>query len=400
MILHIDADAFFASCEQAMNPKLLNVPVVVGKERGIATAFSYDAKKLGVTRGMPIYKVEKQFPQIKIVAGNFRAYGAFSKKMFAILRRYTNLVEVYGADEGFVDLRNTQKYLKMSPGETAEQIQKAVRKEVNIPVSIGVGPTKTLAKIGSRWNKPEGICVIQPSEVVGFLKRVPIEDVWGVGRQLTKKMIGLQIHSAHDFVSRNLGWVKHHFSRPVHDLWHELRGESVFPVNPKQKRSYKSIMKSRTFRPTNDPAIIWKQLMTNLERACEKARRYDLVAHGLRVFLKSTSFEIESATLSLRRGSAYPNDIISSVRLLCRKLYNQRIIYRSTGVVLQDLKPDERIQTNFFEPVGQYKKMKNMYTAVDKINSRFGIDCVHLGGRGAGHTVRKAKGRLAIPFLQ
>ncbi len=390
MILHLDADAFFASCEQAMNPALQGKPIVTGKERGIAAAFSYEAKALGITRGMPVFYIKKHFPEVIIVSGDYRSYAMFSHRIFDIVRQYTNMVEVYGADEGFVDLYSSEKYLNMSAYETAKTIQSHIKQELNIPVSIGVAPTKVLAKIASRWNKPFGVCEISQKRINECLEILPISYVWGIGRQLSKKLEAMRIQTAKQFIDQPIGWVKAHFSRPVQDLWRELRGESIFPVNPKRKREYKSITKSRTFSPRSSKTkIIWPQLTKNLENACIKARTFDLVAKEITVWLRAQDRTIHSARAKLSRASAYPIDMMNTVRTLYRQAKKQHVQYRSTGITLQALQPRSEIQSSLFEPSENIRKMKSIYKTVDTISEKFGRNTIHLGSSLAAQRYRK-----------
>jgi DNA polymerase-4/DNA polymerase V len=159
-ILHIDGDAFFVGVEVAKNPKLKGLPVVTGEERGIVSALSYEAKALGVIRGMPIYRVKKDFPKVIILPGDYASYVRYSGQMFDIVRRYADDVEEYSIDECFADITGLDKPLKMSYLQIAEQIKKEITEELRLSVSIGIAPTKVLAKVASKWVKPNGLTLI------------------------------------------------------------------------------------------------------------------------------------------------------------------------------------------------------------------------------------------------
>ena len=157
----MDGDAFFVGVEMAKNPKLKNKPVVTGEERGIVSALSYEAKALGIVRGMPIFKVKKDFPQVIVVPGDYKSYARYSSLMFDIVRRYADDVEEYSIDECFADLTGLDKPLKMSYKEIAERIKKEINEELDLSVSIGIAPTKVLAKVASKWVKPNGLTIIE-----------------------------------------------------------------------------------------------------------------------------------------------------------------------------------------------------------------------------------------------
>src|SRR3989344_643518 len=156
-ILHMDGDAFFVGCEVSKNPKLKGKAVVTGEERGIVSALSYEAKAKGIVRGMPIFSLRKSFPEVLVLPGDYACYTRLSRAMFDIVRRYADEVEEYSIDECFADLTGLDKPLKMSYLEIAERIKKEVNEELGLSVSIGLGPSKVLAKVASKWQKPNGL---------------------------------------------------------------------------------------------------------------------------------------------------------------------------------------------------------------------------------------------------
>jgi DNA polymerase-4 len=168
-ILHIDADAFFASCEQAVNPTLKGKPVITGKERGIASAVSYEAKALGIQRGMSIREIRALCPDIIHLPSDYETYSLFSQRMFAIVRRYTADVEEYSVDECFAELTGLRRPLKMSYLTMVERIKSDLERELGLTFSLGLAPTKVVAKIASKWHKPAGLTVIPGNTLHLFL---------------------------------------------------------------------------------------------------------------------------------------------------------------------------------------------------------------------------------------
>ena len=180
-VLHLDADAFFASCEQAIHPELKGKPVITGKERGIVAAASYEAKARGVKRGMRLFEVKQVCPDTVILPSDYETYSIFSLRMFEILRRFSPDVEEYSIDEAFVDLTGLRRSYHGPYGLIAKKMQDTVETELGFTVSVGVSLTKVLAKIGSKHNKPHGLTIIPGRDIHLYLEKLPTEKIWGIG---------------------------------------------------------------------------------------------------------------------------------------------------------------------------------------------------------------------------
>jgi DNA polymerase-4/DNA polymerase V len=180
-IAHIDGDAFFASVEQAVDPRLRGKPLVTGKERGIASSMSYEAKARGVTRGMPLHDIRRLCPDCIIMPSDHETYSLFSVRMFDIVRRYTGAVEEYSIDECFADLTGLGRPLRMSYRQMVERIRSDLDTELGMTFSVGLAPTKVLAKVASKWKKPSGLTVISGRHTEEYLGALPVEKVWGIG---------------------------------------------------------------------------------------------------------------------------------------------------------------------------------------------------------------------------
>ncbi|NTU70150.1 DNA polymerase IV, partial [bacterium] len=180
-IIHLDADSFFASCEQATHPEYRGKPVITGKERGIVSAASYEAKARGVDRGVPLWEVKKICPDAIIVPSDYETYSLFSKRIFSIMRRFTSQVEEYSIDEAFADITGLRRSLKMSYPNIAIKVKETVERELGLTVSVGLSVNKVLAKLASNWNKPSGFCDINLFDIKKFLGNLPAQKVWGIG---------------------------------------------------------------------------------------------------------------------------------------------------------------------------------------------------------------------------
>lgn len=380
-IIHVDGDAFFASCEQALHPEYKGKPVVVGKDRGIAASMSYEAKRKGVTRAMPLHKIREICPDVIILPSDYETYSLFSKRMFAIMRRYGSMVEEYGIDEGFVDVTGMNKPLNMDYKAIASRIKQDIQRELNITVSVGLAPTKVLAKLASKCSKPDGFITIAKPYINPFLKNIPVEQIWGVGPNTAHYMYKLGIHTAEQFVQKEWGYVEQYFTKPHQEIWHELRGEKVYPVLVEEKTSYASISKTRTFTPSSsNKDFVYGQLIKNVENACIKARRYHLAARKVSIFLKTQDFQIEAVEVCVNRATAFPQDIIPIIKPLFDQLHKRKVKYRATGVVLSELQEDMAIQGSLFENPIKLTQMKKVYSAVDALAKKFGKHTVHTGG--------------------
>lgn len=372
-ILHLDADAFFASCEQAVHPELRGKPVITGKERGIVAAASYEAKAKGVTRGMSLYEVKKVCPDIIILPSDYETYSLFSLRMFEILRRFSPDVEEYSIDEAFVDLTGLRRSFRGSYGMIAKKMQETMNNELGLTVSVGVSLTKVLAKIGSKHHKPHGLTVIPGRDIHLYLRDLPIEKVWGIGSNTAAFLRKFGIITALQFARKDEGFIRTHLSKPYQEVWHELNGRSVYPVTTETKSTYQSISKAKTFTPpSHDSTFIFAQLAKNLENACMKARRYHLAATRLLLFLRTKEFRNTGIEITLHCPTAYPSDLFGPLRKGFDNIYAPDTFYRQTGVVLAGLVSEAGVQHTLFDDPARIEKMARIYHAVDALSKKFG----------------------------
>lgn len=397
-ILHLDADAFFASVEQAKDPSLKGKPVVVGAERGIAAAFSYEAKALGITRAMPIYEVRRKFPQAIIVNGDYDSYSLYSARMFDIVRRYSYVVDEYSLDECFARLQAPAGAANGGQADLEYEriiraIQGDVTRELDISVSIGVSLTKTLAKVGSKHSKPHGLVMIPGRRIHEILAKTPVGKVWGIGQSTTAFLNAQGIQTAYDFVMRDERWIKENLSKPFYETWQELNGQMVFKLSEEKKEKQKSISKTRTFTPpSSDRNFIFAQLSKNIENACIKARRFNLASSKIFIFLKTQEFKYIGTEFTMTQPSNIPQTILELAepvfnKLLCRQGLTSgkgggeslATKYRATGVVFADLHELATTQTDLFGGHVKVKKLEEVYASIDELSSRYGKHAVFLG---------------------
>lgn len=383
-ILHLDGDGFFAACEISLNHKLKGKPIVTGFERGIATAMSQEAKNLGVSRGMPIFQIKKLFPKVIIVNSNYHSYGMFAQRMFNIVRRYTPLVEEYSIDECFADLSNLP-----DPIKTARMIKVDLKRELGIIFSVGLGPTKVIAKVASKWNKPDGFTVIKAEDIRNFLKDLPVGKVWGIGPATSIHLQKLGINTALELIDRPKEWVRDNLSKPELERWFELHGESIYRVHAELDDEQASIQTTRTFPKTKNKEIIFSELSKNIEDACSRARQHKLKSRKVYLFLKTQEFRYKRAKVPLLGPTNSPTTVLKAIRASFNSLYDSDVEYRSSGITLSGLIPQAIIQRTLFEegsacppgPAGGVKNDKKgeIFEVVDKLEKRFGTHIVQLG---------------------
>ena len=396
-IAHIDGDAFFTSCEEAIHPELRGKAIITGGERGIVACPSYPAKKLGIKRGVPLHEARKICPGLIILPSDYETYSLFSRRMFDIMRRYTPDVEEYSIDEAFSDITGMRQVLHSSYEEIALNMKKTIEKELSITVSVGLSITKVLAKVASKHQKPAGMTVIKGRDIGRYLNDLPVEKIWGIGPATTHYLSKLGIRTALAFAQMPEKTVLQKFTKPGVEIWQELRGKSVYPVTTEEKNSYASISKTKTFAPPSSNAeYLFAQLMRNMESACIKARRYSLAPKKIVVFLKKQNFETAGSEAALSRPCTCPLEFSGIIHDLFNACYCPQDVYRATGVVLLDLEAGGNIQYTLFDNPVQAEKIKDLYHVADELEQKFGKHTVHLG---SSHLIDKlGKGRRGSPL--
>lgn len=376
----MDGDAFFVAVEVAKNPRLKGMPVVTGGERGIVSAFSYEAKALGVKRAMPIQRVRRDFPQVIVLKGDYVSYRNYSKRMFDIVRRYADEVEEYSIDECFADITGLNKPLKMTYLEIAECIKKEVNEELGLSVTLGLAPTKVLAKVASNWIKPNGLTVITPETIDDFLATFPVEKIWGIGPKTSENLKRKGVNTAMEFVNKDERWVYANFSANYINLWKELRGVSMLRVNQETKITYSSIQRMHTFNPaTKDKVFLLTQLSKHVEDVCAQARKYALLSKKFTLTLRDQNLRYSSLSVALLEPSSAPEVILRLVYKNFGDLYQNNILYRATGITLQNLSSSVSHQATLFDIEDtRADKFQALHEQIDILEKKFGKRMVHL----------------------
>jgi DNA polymerase-4/DNA polymerase V len=376
-IIHIDGDAFFAYCEVAQNERLRGKPVVTGQEKGMAIAVSYEAKALGVSRGMLMSDIRKLIPDVIILPGNYDLYKVISRRMYTIVKRYAPRVEEYSVDECFADISEVSNNWDELVA-IAHNVKRDLEQDLGMTFSLGLGPTKTLAKVASKWKKPAGFTAIygEPGRTMQtieqFLKEIPIGAVWGIGRSLSLEMQKLGIKTAFEFTQKSQIWVEEHFSKPTQVLWYELRGIPMLRVGQGNTEKHKSIRATRTFRPpSKDKQFILSELSRNAEKACARLRKYELQTRNVYFYLKTQTFTYKGFELKFSTPITTPSEIMNAVRKNIDAVFRKNTEYRASGIVLNAISPTTLHQADLFGFTDLIQSKNYLYEKVDTLYKKY-----------------------------
>ena len=377
--LHADGDSFFVACELTLRPDLCGKPVIVGGDAGIAVAMSAEAKKLGVTRGMPTFQIKKLYPEVIILPHNFKLYRDISRKAYSIILSYLEVVEVYSVDECFAVVKASD--IKYFGGERklVEELKNEIWETLGVTYSFGLGRTKALAKQASKLQKPNGLVVLLTHEdEIEALKKTSVHDIWGIGRKTVPRLVSRGIKTAYDFVQYSDAEIEKHFSEPLAVLKKELNGEAIFGVTSDcDPREQKSIQSTSTFRPSsNDAKLIWSEIAGNAEYACAHARKIRLVSNKIGVFVKNTDFKYYFEEVKLSLYTSDPGVVLNAINPLLQKLLIRDEKMRSTGVILHNLVREEDAPRDLFGKQEHAIQDLGVEVVADKLREKFGSGAI------------------------
>ncbi len=399
-VLHVDGDAFFTSVEEALRPELKGKPLVTGGERGIVACASYAAKARGVRRPMRLFEARKICPELVCLASDYEAYSLYSERMFEIIRRFTPTVEDYSIDEAFADISGLRRLHHTGYPEIARKVKNAVQKELGLTVSVGLSTSKTLAKLASQHEKPDGLTVFPANALHRILPGIPLAKVCGFGPNTVALLEKRGVRDVWGFVRRPESWAAELLGKVGADLWNELRGNRVYPVTVERKHQA-SIGKCRTFTPAStDREFVKAQLARNIEAAFIKLRRHRLRAEGVAVYLRDSEFRTTGLEAEFERSSSSVFEAIKVVMPLFDKLFRSGRAYRLTGTVLFKLKPDTEAQYTLFDDMPRIKSLKELDRVIDGASARYGRHTLHLGSSALAFDEPASRKRLGVPMWQ
>ncbi len=377
-IVHIDCDAFFTSCEQALKPSLKEKVLVTGGERGIVACPSYLAKSRGIKRGMMITEARKVCPEVMVLESDYESYSLFSTRMFSIIRRFTPEVEEYSIDEAFCDITGLRRVYRTSYENIALRIKDTIEKELGITVSVGLSSSRSLAKICSKHKKPAGFTAVPGYKLHEFLPGIPLDKVCGFGSNTVALLEKHGLKTVMDFVKKDTSWAENILGKIGRELHQELRGLTIYVISNTPKKNYLSISKTKTFTPpSNKKDFVKAQLFRNLELALAKARRFQLSADRFILYLKTQDHRTKGIEGILNRHSASINDFSGIAADLFEILFKKNHLYRATGVALLRLKSGEIYDRTLFDDPIKILKYRLVSETIDHINYKYGSGTIH-----------------------
>lgn len=390
----VDCNNFYASCEKAFNPALKNVPVaVLSNNDGCIIARSAEVKALGVPMGEPYFKCRAALERMgaRVFSSNYALYGDMSARVMRTLAGFTPHMEIYSIDEAFLDISR----LPHSPEATAHQLRRTVLRHTGIPVSVGIGPTKTLAKIANRLSKKtpgsSGVWdVSDPQRAQSALRATDIEDVWGIGRRHSRRLRARGVATAWDFAGMDRNWVKKHMTVVGLQILLELRGQRCHELE-RRAPAKKSIVSSRSFgAPVTRLDHLREALSCYVTRAAEKLRRQHGVASQVMVFLQTNKFRLGAPQYSnaesraLETGTCHTPELITTALQTLERIYKPGYAYKKCGVMLSGIEPENGRQLSLLRlPPDHRPRERPLMSALDKVNARWGRDTVYFASTGA-----------------
>lgn len=422
MIGLADCNNFYCSCERVFRPDLIGKPVVVlSNNDGCVIARSEEAKALGYKMGDPFYQVKEKLEAegVAIFSSNYTLYGSLSNRVMSMLSHYSPHIDQYSIDESFFDVdqsmaeRFFQDNLKENDTflnnesllhQYGAKISADVLRAVGIPISIGIAETKTLAKIGSKFAKKykgyQGCCLIDTDERRHkALSLFPIKDVWGIGRQISRKLDYMGIRTAAQFADKKESWVRSHFNITTVRTWKELNGESCISIEELPQK--KSICTSRSFagEGISDKDMVEEAVANFAVRCAEKLRHQGSVCQGITVFAWTSRFNENVPEYTIHDSLTLPiatnaqEEIVGAALSILRAKYPKRMAdsrpdrpdmsfhFKKAGVILWQISPDHPRQQDLFDPIDR-SKQKKLMEAIDAINRKNGYGTIRQAIQG------------------
>ena len=387
----VDCNSFYVSCERVFNPSLEGKPVVVlSNNDGCAVSRSAEAKKW-IPMGAPIHKYTKEviMNDIKCYSSNYTLYSDMSSRVMSVLNKFTPDIEIYSIDEAFLSLEGFERRDLQNYGE---EIRETIRKWTGIPVSIGIGETKTLAKVANKVAKktPElrGVCSIyNHPEKDKILSGIDVSDIWGIGKAYTRLLKSHGIYSAKDLLETSDKFIRKQMTVVGYRTALELRGISCIELDDIEPEK-KEILRSRSFgRDVFELDDLKEAISMHASRAAEKLRAQNSIAGYISVFVKTNKYKegpqySSSIGTYLPEPTSYTPNFIKTAQLLLEKLYKSGYRYKKAGVMLAEICPDNETQLNLFSASRNLSSHIEIMNALDKINLVWGRDTIKYASSG------------------
>lgn len=396
MFALVDCNSFFCSVEKVFHPGLDGRPVcVLSSNDGCIVALTPEAKAVGLHRGDPIFKmkdiVEKH--QVILFSTNMPLYAAMSRRVTSILRLSVHHVENYSIDESFCDLKSFGEHFDLT--KLMREVRQRIKLWTDIPVSIGIAPSKTLAKMGSKFAKQyqgyRGVCMIDTEEKRRkALEIFALSDVWGIGRRTLEVLNYYGIHTPLQFADKKESWVRAHFHQPGVQTWMELNG--IPCIDTSEVIRNQNICTSRSFGDMVSDLPSLKASVASFASSCaNKLRGQQSLCQSVTVFVSSNSFRTDlpqygnAATVLLATPTSDTLEINKAAMQCLESVYLPGIMYKKSGVLLGKISPAYPAQMELFNSPVRRMRRENLMHALDDINQRYGAKTLHLAVEDCGH---------------
>ena len=402
MFALVDCNSFFCSVEKVFHPGLKNKPVVVlSSNDGCIVALTPEAKAVGLHRGDPIFKVKDivTHNNVHVFSTNMMLYATMSKRIVSIMRESVSHVEQYSIDESFCDLHGYGKHFDLV--EMMRELKDKILLYTDIPVSVGIAPTKTLAKMGSKFAKQykgyHGVCMIDTDEKRRkALSLFPLDDVWGIGRQTLAKLEYFGVHTPLEFADKSESWVRSHFTKPGIQTWLELNSHPC--IDTAEIHHKQTICTSRSFgEMVSDFDSLKASIATFASSCANKLRGQSSGAKSVTVFIASNRFREDlpqygnSATVPLLVPTSDTLEITSAAIRALQSIWREGIQYKRSGVIVSDILPNEHIEGNIFDPIKNRPERARLMQTIDSINHRYGLKTIQMAVEGDDKQTWKVK---------
>jgi DNA polymerase V len=405
MIALVDVNNFYAACERLFDPSLNGRPVIVlSNNDGCAIARSEEAKRLGIHMGTPVFMLQELAKEkdIAIFSSNYTLYGSMSARIMTILKFYAPQVEVYSIDEAFLDLTGFAHTDLFALGK---KIREHVMMHTGLTVSIGIAPTKALAKLANRHakkcNASEGVYLAESaSSISDLLHKTAIGDVWGIGAQYQKRLLQHRVQTAYDLVQLPEEWIRRNLTVMGQRLIYELKGTRTFGWEqlppPKQ-----NICMSRSFGRLLNNIREVKQAIASHATACARKLRSDRsCAKKLHVFIQTNPHKgqdkqfFSGVTIPLSVATNSSHELVKYAMHALQMIFRPGYHYMKAGVMVMDIVPETEIQLNLFDKRDRQKE-RTIMKALDETNHAFGDSMVRYGTHGYGDRWKLKADRLS-----
>lgn len=403
----VDCNNFYVSCERVFDIALWQRPVVVlSNNDGCIISRSNEAKALGIKMAVPLFKVRHlcKTRGVKILSSNYTLYGDMSARVMSSLREYAPQIEIYSIDEAFIDV--TQHIGLQSSKVVGGQIVELIEKNTGMPVAVGIGPTKTLAKIANhiakKYKKSRVFDISDMDMRERVLRFIDVGDIWGIGRSWAYKLKSLGINKGWDLYSCDSSFIRQHLGVVGQRIQQELQGIIAVDFNAEgsddsfshgeliqggQGCERQNITSSRSFgEPVETYVDMQQALATYCMTACEKLRKQNGVANAVYVYLTTNRHKADDKqykngfSLGLVEPTSNSSQIIATAKDCLKKIFKKGYKYKKVGVILLDIMPAEIKQYDMFESYNL--KYKNVGSILDKVNQRFGKDSLFMATQG------------------